>query len=93
MNADGARPTDAPDVVAPEVEKHDVLGDLFFVGEEFCGERFVLFRCPTAGPRAGDRVYGYFAVYRFDQQLGRRADDLEAIEIEVEHVRRRIDGS
>ena len=51
-----ARPGDAPEVVAPEVDEHHVLGPLLGVALELLGEELVLGRRGAARPRAGDRV-------------------------------------
>ena len=46
---------DAPEVVAPEVDEHDVLGALLLVGEQPLGDAGVLGRVGAARPRARDR--------------------------------------
>ena len=54
-HADRARLGDAADVVAAEVDQHDVLGALLLVGEQARGQRFVLLGRVAARHRAGDR--------------------------------------
>ena len=73
---------DAADVVAAEVEQHQVLGALLGVGEQLVGERAVVLGRRAARPGAGDRADGDLAVAHPDQDLGARADDREAAEIE-----------
>ena len=53
---DGAGLGDAADVVAAEVEQHDVLGELLLVVAQLLGEPLVLEGVRAARPRAGDRV-------------------------------------
>ena len=40
-----------PDIVAAEIEQHQMLGALLRVGEQLLGERLVLFRRRAARPR------------------------------------------
>ena len=47
---------DAADVVAAEIEQHQMLGALLGVGEQLGGERGVLGRRLAAPARAGDRA-------------------------------------
>ena len=44
---DRADPGDAADIVAAEIEQHQMLGPFLFVGEQFAGER----RPPAVLPR------------------------------------------
>ena len=53
---DGARRADAAEVVAAEVDEHEVLGALLRVGEQLGGQRGVLLRRRAAPAGAGDRV-------------------------------------
>ena len=48
---------DAADVVAAEIEQHEVLGAFFRVGEQLLLERLVLVRGRSARARAGDRPH------------------------------------
>ena len=61
---------DAADVVAREVDQHDVLRALLRVGEELAGVRLVL--VPRAAARAGPRERAHLdaAVLLADQPLG-----------------------
>ena len=92
-DAHGTWSADASDIIATEVEQHDVLSDLLFVGEQFGGKRFIFLGSRSARSRSGDRVDGNLTIYRLDEQFGRGTDNLETVEIQVEHVRRGIDGS
>ena len=72
---DGADLGDAADIVAAEVEQHQVLGALLGVGEQLLAEVLVLGRGRAARAGAGDRADGDLAVAHAHQDLGRGADD------------------
>ena len=82
---------DAADVVAAEVEQHQMLGALLRIGEQFGGERLILGRRLAARPRAGDRADAHLAVAHADQDFRARDDDLEAAEVEEAEIGRGID--
>ena len=77
----------AAEVVAAEVHEHHVLGALLLVGEQLGGDRGVVL---AARPGAGDRARGDVAAVDRQQRLRRGADDLEVLEVEEVHVRRRV---
>ena len=81
---------DAADIVAAEIEQHQVLGTLFRVGEQLGFERFVFLGCGAAGSRARQRTDGDLAVAHAHQYFGAGAHQREAAEIEIEQERRRI---
>jgi hypothetical protein len=68
---DAADPSHAPDIVAPEIEQHEMLGSLLLVHQQLFGERFVLARRRTPSPRASDRPDGDPAIAHPDQDLRR----------------------
>ena len=78
-----------PEVVAPEVDEHHVLGALLRVALELLGEQRVLARVGAARPRAGDRVGRQPVALDLEEQLRRRADDLEGRRPDEEQVRAR----
>ena len=82
---------DAADVVAPEIEQHQVLGPLLRVGQQVGGELAVLRRRRAARPGAGDRADGHLAVAQPHQDLRARADDGEVAEIEEEQEGRGVE--
>ena len=55
---------DPADIVAAEVQQHQVLGALLGVGEQLLFQRLVLLRGGAAAARAGDRPDGDRAVVR-----------------------------
>ena len=83
---------DPADIVAAEIEQHQVLGALLRVGEQALRMGAVLRRRRAARPRAGDRPDRHLAVAHPHEDLGRRADDLEVLEVEVAQERRRVDA-
>ena len=82
---------DAAEVVACEIDEHDVLGALLFGRLQLVGHLLLVRRIAAAAARAGDRMRLDDAVLDADQHLRRRADDVHVAEFEIVHVRRRID--
>ena len=80
---DGARRADPAEVVAREVDEHQVLGALLLVGEQLLGELVVLGRRVAARPGAGDRVRGRPPAQHLDQRLRAGADDVEPVPVGV----------
>ncbi len=91
--ADGDRPgaRHAPEVVAPEVDEHHVLGPLLRVALELLGQERVLAGVGATRPGAGDRVGRQAVALDLEEQLGRGADDLEGRRPDEEQVRARVD--
>ena len=81
---------DAPELVAPEVDEHEVFGALLLVGEQVVGQGAVLaFRCaPRARPGDGPEARG--AAFELDHRLGGGADEGASLETEVVEVRRGV---
>src|SRR5919204_653579 len=85
FDAHGARRADAREIVAPEVDEHHMLGAVLLRREQ------ALSVAGAGGGRAGDRVQARAASLQLDQRLRRGADEREAVELEQEEVRRRVD--
>ena len=83
---------DAADIVAAEIEQHQMLGALLGIGEQFGGETLILCGRLAAPAGAGDRADRHFALADAHQDFRARDDDLEAAEIEIAEIRRRIDA-
>jgi hypothetical protein len=83
---------DAPDIVAAEVEQHQVLGAFLRIGEQFFLQRLVFVRGRAAPAGAGNGADGDDTVARLDQDLGARSGDREGAKIEKEQIRRRVDA-
>ena len=81
----------APDVVAPEIHQHDVLGALLLVALQLLAEPDVLSSVAPARPRAGDRMRLHLAALDAHQHLRRRADDRAVADAQEIHVGRRVD--
>ena len=84
---------DPADVVAAEIEQHEMLRALLFVGEKVGGERLVLGLGLAAPAGAGDRPDRHHAVAHPDQDFRARADDLKPAKVEIAEKWRRIDPS
>ena len=80
-------PADAREVVAAEVDEHHVLGPVLLGGEQPLGVAVARAR------RAGDRVHRRARPSALDERLRRRADERDAVELEQEEVRRRVDAA
>ena len=84
---------DAPDVVAPEIDEHDVLGDLLGVVQQLLLELEVVALHGAARTRARDRPHGHLATFDLHEELRRRAEQLAPAEPQVEMIRRRRGGA
>ena len=85
---------DAPDVVAREVDQHQVLGPLLRIGGQFGREDRIVLGGIAARPGAGDRPDRdhplALAVLAADEDLGRSAHHVKVAEVVEVHVRRRV---
>src|SRR5260370_10029994 len=88
---DAAELRDATEVVASEIDQHDVLGPFFWIDNQFLRELFV-FRCIfPAAPRPGDRTNFGYALTQEYMNLRRTSYNREIFsELETKHIRRRI---
>ncbi|TLD05191.1 uncharacterized protein PgNI_09741 [Pyricularia grisea] len=82
----------ARDVVAGQVDQHDVLGAVLEARRQLVGQPLVLLGRGAPLDCAGDGVRDDAAALALDQQLRAGADDLEVGAVDVEQVRRRVDG-
>jgi len=82
---------DPPGVVAAEVEQLDVFGALLLVGQQFGRQRLVFLEGRAAFARPGDRAHGDGVAFEAHENLRRGADDVEVLEVEIEHVGRGVD--
>ena len=88
---DGARQADPTDVVAAQIDQHGVFGAFLAVGEQFGRQPGVLGGVFATRAGAGDRTGEHFAVLQLDQHFRRGPDQLALTEVDIEHVRRRVD--
>ena len=84
---------DLAQVVAPQIDEHIVLGQLFLVGQQVGLQRGVLGVGLAARPRARQREGVQHTFFEFHQCFGRRARDLDVGAGKVEHIGRRVDGA
>ena len=85
------------EVVAGEVDEHEVLGALLVVGEQLLGQPHVVLGGLAARPRPGDRMGDDTAAGDLDQGLRARADDVVGAAVGVRdaeevHVRAGVGG-
>jgi hypothetical protein len=86
-----ARPADATEVVAAQVDQHHVLGPLLGIGEQFGLQGLVLHLIPAAGSGAGDRPHrgphrAVLQWFGLDHHLRAGADQVPVAEVEEGHV-------
>src|SRR5215216_3428108 len=86
VDPDGAGPADPAEVVAGQVDQHDVLGPLLLVGQELGLQGQVGLGVGAAGAGAGDRAHGGPAALDGDQHLGRGAGDGHPGQAQEVHV-------
>ena len=80
---------DPPEVVAPEIDEHHVLGPFLLVPLELLGQAQRLRRASAPrGSRSGNRVRLDVPALDPHQHLGRRPDDRELADTQEVHVRR-----
>ena len=87
----GAEVHHPADVVAGQVDQHDVLGDLLGVLLQLAGHAPVVLLAAAPAPRAGDGPGDDPAVDHPHHRLGRRADHRDRRVAHEVHVRRRVD--
>src|SRR4051794_6375722 len=86
----GPRTRDAAQVVATEIDEHDVLRALLRVGLQLLGEKCVLAGVGATRPGARDRMRRQPVALDLEQELGRGTDDLERRRPGEEQVRARV---
>ena len=79
---------DTTNVVAAEVEQHEVLGPLFRVGQQRCLRLAVRCRCRAARARPCDGADRDLLVTHADEDFGARSDDGKAGKVEEIEERR-----
>ncbi len=85
---------DPTNVIARKIDKHDVFGALFWIGQEFGGVPLVLRDGGAATARPCDRPNLDDIADKPDMHLRRAADKRKIVrKLEAEHIRRRIDES
>ena len=98
MHLDAAGLAHPAQVVATQVDEHDVLGTLLLVGTQVLLQEDVLLLGGTAPAGARDGVRGRAAVADRHQRLGTRPDDRErcatggVLEVQQVHVRAGVGG-
>ncbi len=87
LHAHRAGDTDAREIVAAEVDKHDVLRAILLRREQRLGVAL------TRRDRPRDRVERRVRSLALHDRLRRAADERDVVELEEEQIRRRIDAS
>ncbi len=74
-------------IVATEIDEHDVLGALLLVGEQIGAQPAVLGHVGTARTRTGERTREHLVALDTHERLGARAHERHVARADVEHVR------
>src|SRR6516165_9994635 len=90
---DGAYLGNPADVVAAEIEQHEVLGALLGIGEEFGFKRQIFARRSAAWPRAGDRANSDDPAGGLDHDFRAGSRYGKVAEIKKIKIRRRINAA
>ena len=80
----------APDIVAAKIEQHEMLGDLFLVGQQVGGAPGVFLSVARARARAGNRADRDAAGAHAHQDLRTGPNQLHLAHMHMEHERRRV---
>ena len=80
---DAAGQADLAQVVARQVDEHDVLATLLWIGEQFLGKALILFRGGAARTGTGDREGHRMPVVDLDQRLGAGTNHVEIASLGV----------
>ena len=73
----------APDIVAAQIEQHEMFGQFLGIGEQAGLVGLILRRIGTARAGAGDRANGHLAIARAHQDFGRGTDQCEIGQVEI----------
>ena len=82
---------DSSDVVAGEIDQHDMFGALLRIVDQFLGQRPVFIRRRAAAPRPGQGTVGDDPILDAAHDLGRCPDERDRSRAEIEHERAGID--
>ncbi len=81
------------DVVAPQVDQHQMFGKFLFIAEQVCRECFVFRGSLAARAGAGNGTGFHYIIGHFHHKFGRRPHQLVFAEINVEQIGRGIEGT
>ena len=81
---------DTAEIVASQIDKHDVLGAFLFAGKHFALEALVFGFVLAAPTRASDGTIENVAALHFDEHFRRAPDDGDVIQLQVEKIGRGI---
>jgi hypothetical protein len=81
---------DAAQIVARQVDEHDVLGVFLGIGQQLFLQQAVVDGVATARSSARDRTHRCATARQLHQRFGRRADDGRVAELAEVHIRRGI---
>lgn len=93
VDMDGIGLANTGQVIAAEVDEHDVLSAFFFVGEQLLLQREVLFGGGAPFACAGEWAVGDGVVVDAAEDFGAGGDEDGAASLEVDHVGAGVDNA
>ncbi|MNH23697.1 hypothetical protein D3C79_836060 [compost metagenome] len=81
------------DIVAAQIDQHQVLGNFLVVRQQVVFQRTIGLFGRTTRAGTGNRAHGDQVVLDTYQHFGRAADHMEVTEVEEVHVRRRVEAA
>ena len=88
---DGADFGDTADVVAAQVQQHQMFSQFLRIAKQVFGQGFIFSGRGTALTGTGKGAQGDAAIADTHQNLGAGADHLKIAEIQIEQIRRRVE--
>ena len=79
------------DIVAMQIDQHDVLGPLFGISQQLGLQCPVLLRGCPAAPCTGQRTAGHLAIRHATKDLRARTNQRAGGALQIKHERRRVD--
>ncbi len=80
VHIDRANLGDTPNVITAKVQKHEMFGALFFVGQKLFSQRIIFANGFATFACTGDRADGHFVIAHADKDFRAGADKLKVAE-------------
>src|ERR1700737_5633800 len=78
--------TDAAEIVAPQIDEHDVLGTFLFAGEHFAFKTLIFGFIFPAPPRSTNGPIKNIAALNLDEHFGGTANHADIVHLQVERI-------
>ena len=87
---DGANFGHASHIIAPQIQQHQMFGQLFLIGQQVQFQGIIFLRCGATGAGARNGAHGDLIAKHTDQNFGAGPDHLKIAKVEIEHKGRWI---